>query len=226
MQRWLQRLAVVVVIVVLPMLVLRTCSGETADVPPGTVGVVPPPDTPETLLPLATGTSVLLETTSGVPPDALFGGNLCTSLGVDDLRAAASLVSPSGTDPADALDDDPGPSVTAAATDVSVLDEGPVSTVAVSADACRFVVRDPVRYSVLVRVRTVFDLKSPELSDGLGGTLVADALPGIGEEAIGIDRSTTYEVVVKVERGWFSVSAPARDVAIRLATAAVSNCCG
>lgn len=201
-------------VVAVPCVAVAACSDATVETPPGTVGAVEPPSTLETLLPVVTDSTIEVIDTGSVAPGTMFGGNLCTALAEAELLSAASLVPSSGTDPENVGSEE------------SVVEPGAVGIVAVSADACRFVVREPVRYSVLVRIRSVFDLRSPELDDPAGGTLVADALSGIGSEAIGIDRGTTYEVVVEVDDGYFSVTAPDRDTATRLARAAVDRCCG
>lgn len=225
-RHWWRRVAVVCTAVSLPLVAVAACSdSDDESAPPGTVGVVAPPQTLETLLPLVTDSSIEVADTGSVAPGTMFGGNVCTALSDDELRSAAAMVPPSGTDAVEVGGDEPAPDVTAADPSVSVLDSGPVGTVAVSADACRFVVRDPVRYSVLVRVRSIFDYTSPDLDDPSGGTLVEDEVSGIAEGAIGIDRGTTYEVVVKAAEGFFSVSAPDRDTAIRLARAAAEACC-
>lgn len=203
-----------VAVIAVPSAVAAACSGTPAETPPGTVGAIEPPPTLETLLPVVTDSTIQVIDTGSVAPGTMFGGNLCSSLSEGELLSAASLVPPSGTDPENVGSEE------------SVVEPGAVGIIAVSADACRFVVREPVRYSVLVRIRSVFDLRSPDLADPVGGTLVADALSGLGSEAVGIDRGSTYEVVVKVDAGYFSVAAPDRDAAIRLTRAAVARCCG
>lgn len=191
------------------------CSGaDPESLPPGTVGALPPPPTPPTLLPVVTGTDVV--DTGTVPPDTLFGGNPCSALTDSDLRSAASLVPPAATDPT-LPDDDLGTGVTAVVT-VDPADDGPVTTVAVSGDACAFQVSDPVRYTALVRVIGVFDYESPDL----------EMLSGIGIEAKGgalVEGDSRYTVLVKVDDGWFALEAPDRTTATRLARAAAGRCC-
>lgn len=217
---WMLRLGAVLSMVVLASAGVAACGGSASDAPPGTVGEVAPPSTPDTVLPLATGTSVFVDETQPVPEGALFGGEVCGALTNAELQGVAGLVPRRGTDPAPEDDE-----VVTGATDGLTGDDGPVIAVAVSGDACRYEVQTPLRYSVLVRVRDVFALKSPDVTDPSGGTLPVDALSGIGDEAIGIDRGSTYEVVVRVAAGWFSVNAPDRDVAERLARAAADRCC-
>lgn len=193
------------------------CSGgDPESLPPGTVGALPTPPTPPTLLPVVTGTDVV--DTGTVPPGTLFGGNPCSALTDSILRGAASLVPPAATDPT-LPDDELGAGVTAVVT-VDPADDGPVTTVAVSADACAFQVTDPVRYTALVRVIGVFDYETPDL----------EALSGIGVEAKGGvvngDAGDRYVVLVKVDDGWFSLEAPDRATALRLARAAAGRCCG
>ena len=200
-------------VVAVPSAAVAACTDATVETPPGTVGAVEPPATLETLLPVVTDSTIEVIDTGSVAPGTMFGGNLCSALSEAELLSAASSIPPSGTDPENVGSEE------------SVVEPGPVGIVAVSADACRFVVRDPVRYSVLVRIRSVFDFESPDLDDPAGGTLVKDAVPGIGSEAIGVERGVLYEVVVKVDDGFFSVTAPDRDVAVRLARAAADRCC-
>ncbi|MFZ9628055.1 MAG: hypothetical protein ACO3C1_01740 [Ilumatobacteraceae bacterium] len=218
----LRRLAAIASVPLVLAAAVSACSDNAAEAPPGTVGAVPPPPTPETLLPLVTDTSVA--ETGSVPPDTLFGGDPCTALSVADLRGAASQVPPSATDPTLPADET-GASVTAAAT-VEPVDAGPVSTVAVSGDACEFRVLDPVRYSVLVRITTVFEYETPDATTSSGTELDIVAVPGVGTEAKGIDWGDRYEVLVKVADGWFVLEAPDRVTAVRLAGDAADRCCG
>lgn len=204
-------------------LAVSACNGDAAETPPGTVGAVPPPPTPETLLPLVTNTSVVVDDTATVPADTLFGGDPCAALTEAELRGAASQVPPSGTDPTLPADET-GASVTAATT-VDTVDGGPVSTVAVSGDACQFRVTDPVRYSVLVRVTTVFEYETPDATADDGTELEIVAIPGVGVEAKGIDWGDHFEVLVKVTDGWFVLEAPDRVTAARLAGDAADRCC-
>lgn len=219
---WARRLVAVLAVPLLALAAGTGCSGDASEAPPGTVGVLPTPPTPETLLPLVTDTSVA--DTGTVPPGTLFGGSPCTALTDADLRGAASLVPTSGTEPTLPEEAD-GAGVTAAAT-IEPEDAGPVITVAVSGDACEFRVVDPVRYRVLLRVITVFEYESPELTGSDGTALEAESVPGVGDEAQGIDRGDRYEVLVRVSDGWFSLEAPDSASALRLARAAAGRCCG
>jgi hypothetical protein len=203
-----------VAVVAVPCGAVAACTGATAETPPGTVGAIEPPPTLETLLPVVTDSTIEVLDTGSVAPGTMFGGNLCSALTEGELLSVASLVPPSGTDPENVGSEE------------TVVEPGAVGVVAVSADACRFVVREPVRYSVLVRIRSVFDYESPELVDPTGSTLVEDTVTGIGVGAIGVASGVLYEVVVKVDDGFFSVSAPDRQAAIRLARAAAERCCG
>ena len=209
-----RRVAAAVVALVALML-LAGCSGSDPEsLPPGTVGALPTPPTPPTLLPVVTGTDVVA--TGTVPPNTLFGGNPCSALSDADLRGAATLVPPTATDPT-VPDDDLGTGVTAVVS-VDPADDGPVTTVAVSGDACAFQVSDPVRYTALVRVIGVFDYESPDL----------EMLSGIGIEAKGgtlVEGDSRYTVLVKVDDGWFALEAPDRATATRLARAAAGRCC-
>lgn len=207
---------VITVVALVALALPAGCSGgDPESLPPGTVGALPTPPTPPTLLPVVTGTDVV--DTGTVPPDTLFGGNPCSALSEAELRGAAALVPPAATDPT-VPDDELGAGVTAAVT-VDPADDGPVTTVAVSGDACAFQVTEPVRYTALVRVIGVFDYETPDL----------EMLSGIGVEAkggaVGEEDGDRYVVLVKVDDGWFSLEAPDRATATRLARAAAGRCC-
>jgi hypothetical protein len=87
-------------------------------------------------------------------------------------------------------------------------------------DLCGFDVRQGgVEYTVLVRARTATDLQQPAPS----GEEI-EALSGIGLDAVGVIRGDdTYEVIVQVEQGYFSVTAPDRATARALARAAAER---
>ncbi|MEY4173299.1 MAG: hypothetical protein RI900_464, partial [Actinomycetota bacterium] len=77
-----RRLAATLTCVVL--VVLSACSGGSEQ-PPGTVGPLPEPSGPDTLLPVIPDTAPP-EVSTTLPPDALFGADLCLALSADDFR--------------------------------------------------------------------------------------------------------------------------------------------
>jgi hypothetical protein len=113
------------------------CSGET-DQPPGTVGKVPEPSGPDTLLPVIPDTGPV-DVSTTLPPDVLFGADMCLALDAADF--AAVRFGSSGTGRL-------------------------VGTVRVSEDSCQFdLVAGGTNYSVLVRARSQPDFVSPSEGD-------------------------------------------------------------
>lgn len=178
---------------------LAAACGTRDDVTSATGLTLPLPSGPDTLLPVPNDTQPP-DVTDTLPPDALFGGDVCTALTDADL---------------------PG----------TLVDSG-----ALSEDSCQYVVRVGGR-----EMEIVVQLQSPAdfLNPGVGDEEV-DELSGIGLAARGVTHVlgagvstsdattdstvgvvvTEYEVIVKVPNGFFSVTAPDRATAERLARAA------
>jgi hypothetical protein len=128
-----------------------------------------------------------------MPADALFGGDPCTALTDADFRGVSLGGSGSGR----------------------VTD-----TAALSADSCQYLLQVGTReYEVVVQVQSPTDFLNPGVTDE-----VVDELDGPGLAARGVTHATAdgeeYEVIVKVENGFFSVTAPDQASAVALATKA------
>ena len=90
---------------------------------------------------------------------------------------------------------------------------------AASLDSCLYTVEaGDEEFAILVRVRTAADLGVTSSTD-----IEVEELSGIGEAAVGIERSDVYELIVEVSNGWFSVSAPDAASAKYLAKVAVDR---
>lgn len=88
-----------------------------------------------------------------------------------------------------------------------------------SEDSCQFTVEaGGDEYVVVVRARAAADLDAPAGTDA-----EVEALTGIGESAVGVDRGDRYEVIVKVANGYFSVTAPDATSATFLAVRAADR---
>lgn len=158
---------------------VAACSaGGVTDTAPGTVGTIPEPETTDTLAPPLSDPEPP-DTTLGLPPDALFGGDPCTAL-TDREMAFLGRV-----------------------------DEGTLATI----DSCVWVVGGDEQ--VVVQLATPDEFATPAPN----GEEIAP-VDGVGLGAIGVDRGATYEVYVQVENGYFSVTAPDRSAAERLAALA------
>jgi len=116
---------------------LVSCSGGVEQ-PPGTVGPVPEVSGPDTLLPVIPDTAPA-EVSTTLPPDALFGADLCQALAADDFAGIRFGSSTSGR-----------------------LQQ----TLRVSEDSCQFdVVVGSTVYPVLVRARSQPDFVTPTEGD-------------------------------------------------------------
>lgn len=151
---------------------------------------LPAPSAPDTLLPVPNDTQPP-DVTESLPPDALFGGDLCTALTEADFRGVSIDGRGAG----------------------EVTDSG-----ALSADSCQYLVAVGSReYEVVVQVQSPGDFLNPGTTDE-----VVDELDGPGLAARGVTHVTEtgeeYEVLVKVENGFFSVTTPDRSSAVALAT--------
>ena len=114
-----------------------SCSGS-GEQPPGTVGPLPEPSGPDTLLPVIPDTGPA-EVSTTLPPDALFGADLCQALAADDFRGVRFGSSTSGR-----------------------LQQ----TLRVSEDSCQFdVLAGSTVYPVLVRARSQPDFVTPTEGD-------------------------------------------------------------
>jgi|CXWK01.1.fsa_nt_gi hypothetical protein len=90
---------------------------------------------------------------------------------------------------------------------------------AASLDSCLYTVEaGDEEFAILVRARTAADLGVTSSTD-----IEVEELIGIGEAAVGIERSDAYEVIVEVSNGWFSVTAPDAASAKYLARVAVDR---
>jgi len=86
-------------------------------------------------------------------------------------------------------------------------------------DICGYLVRaGGDDHTIIVRARSGADFEQPATTD-----FDPEALTGIGETAMGVDRGDTYEVYVKVANGYFSVTTPDRASARALAQAAAGR---
>jgi hypothetical protein len=177
--------------VVCMVLLLAACSGG-AEPTGGSSGGLPEPSEPDTLLPVPNDTQPP-DVTDSFPPDALFGGDVCTALTEDEIARVSIDGRGAGR-----------------VTDVAPLSE----------DSCRYLVKVGSReYDVIVQVQSPSDFLNP------GGTdEVVDELDGPGLAARGVTHVTEtgeeYEVIVKVENGFFSVTTPDQASATTLATKA------
>jgi hypothetical protein len=174
------------------VLLLAACSGTNE--PSSASGVtLPLPPEPETLLPVPDDTQPP-DVTDSIPPDALFGGDLCTSLEEPDF----------------------------AGVDLGGRGAGHLtSTGALSIDSCQYLLSvGSHEYEVMVQVQSPADFRNPATSDQ-----VVDEIDGLGLAARGLAHTTAagdeYEVIVKVDNGFFSVTAPDKDSALALAAKAV-----
>lgn len=177
-------------IVACAAMLLSACSG--GDEETSGSATLPTPSAPDTLLPVPNDTQPP-DVTESLPPDALFGGDLCTALTEDDFRGVS-------------IDGRGAGRVTDSA--------------ALSADSCQYLVQVGSReYEVVVQVQSPGDFLNPGVTDE-----VVDELDGPGLAARGVTHATAageeYEVIVKVENGFFSVTAPDQASAVALATKA------
>lgn len=167
---------------------LVACSGS-GEQPPGTVGPLPEPSGPDTLLPVLPDTAPP-DISTTLPPDALFGADMCLALTADDFAGVRFGSSSSGR-----------------------LQQ----TLRVSEDSCQFdVAVGSTVYQVLVKARSQPDFVTPTEGDE-----EIEELDGPGLAARGVQFEDRYEVTVKVDNGYFAVSAPTRDAALDLAAKAV-----
>lgn len=191
----------------LPALLLMAACDEPAATPPDRTpdptATLPYPSAPDTVLPDAVETLPVEEGTA--PPGALFGGDLCAALDDSDFG------------------------------DVAIDEVLPLSV-----DSCQYTVGDGI--VIVVKALSEADFVAAQTPDttpetapdttpgttdptGTGDTTPVTAPPvalsGIGEEAFGIDLGDQYRVVVQVDNGWFSVTAPDASTARALARAAV-----
>lgn len=170
-------MAVMAVAMAVPLAAACSASG-IPDEPPLTVGTVPEPETTDTIAPPLSDPEPP-DTTLGLPPDALFGGDVCTALTPGNLSFLGRVGEPDGQ----------------------------------SIDSCAWPVGTDQQ--VLVQLATPDEFATPAPN----GEEIAP-LDGVGLDAIGVDFGDTYTVYVQVENGYFSVTAPTRRAAERLAAAA------
>ncbi len=86
-----------------------------------------------------------------------------------------------------------------------------------SEDSCAYTVAAGSKeFTVVVQARSQGDFLSPGTTDE-----VIDEINDLGLAARGVDHGDTYTVIVKVENGFFAVTAPERASAVSLAAAAI-----
>lgn len=160
-----------------------------------------PPDTVGSLPP-STPPSTLLplevetlppDNTVTLTPDTLFAGDLCTALEEGDFLR--TTIAGVGTG--------------------RLVDIGGLAD-----DACGFVVRaGGDDYTVVVQAATAIDLEQPGPTDE-----IVEELDDIGLAAVGVTHGDgTYEVIVQVSNGYFSVTTPDGTSARYLAAAAADR---
>lgn len=179
---------------VVALVALGACDSNYEE-PSLTVASLPPEPPATTLLPEVIATFVP-DDTNTLPPDTLFGGNLCTSLVAADFR-----------------------SVTFAGVGTGRLTD----TLDLADDLCGYVVRiggDDFTIKVRARSESEFNENGQE-AEALTGIGVAAA--GLEREADDIYPDGSYEVFVKVENGYFSVLTPDGPSARALAKLAVER---
>jgi hypothetical protein len=172
------------------IVLLAACSGGAEETSGS--ATLPAPSAPDTLLPVPNDTQPP-DVTESLPPDALFGGDVCTALTDDDFRGVSIDGRGAGR-----------------VTDSAALSE----------DSCQYLVQVGSReYEVVVQVQSPSDFLNPgvtgEVVDELDG-------PGLAARGVTHTTETgeEYEVIVKVGNGFFSVTAPDRASAVALATKA------
>jgi hypothetical protein len=88
-----------------------------------------------------------------------------------------------------------------------------------SVDSCQYLVTSGGKeFAVVVQARSQGDFVSPGTTDD-----VVDEIADLGLAARGVDHGDTYTVIVKVENGFYAVTAPTRATAVALADAAVQR---
>lgn len=176
--------------------VLAGCYSENTD-STATLGTVGAPTE-------ATATTLLVEVfdtesdiTVTLPPDTLFGGDLCTALVANDFAS----VRIDGHSPGE------------------LVDFG-----ALSLDSCGYTISsDRIDLQVLVEARTALDMQEP----AVGAGVEPDVIEGIGLAAIGYAPTIrTYVVIVNVDNGYFSVTTPDASSATKLARIAAGRAAG
>lgn len=174
------------------LLALAACD-STYEEPSITVGPLPSDPPATTLLPEVV-VSFVPDDTNTLPPDTLFGGNLCSSLVEADFR-----------------------SVTFAGVGTGRLTD----TLDLADDLCGFVVRvSGTDYTIKVRARSESEFsENGQQAEALTGIGVAAS--GLEREPDDIYPEGSYEVFVKVDNGYFSVLTPDATSARALAKAAV-----
>lgn len=172
------------------------CHSEDTD-PTATLGTVGVPTEPTATTLLEDVFDTESDITVTLPPNALFGGDLCSALVADDFKSLRI----DGHSPGDLVD-----------------------VAALSPDSCGFTVSaDRVDLQVLVEARTALDLSQP----AVGAGVQPEVYETVALAAVGYAPTIrTYVVIVKVENGYFSVTTPDSSSAIRLARMAAARAAG
>lgn len=179
---------------VVALLALGACD-STYEEPAVTVGSLPPEPPATTLLPEVVETFVP-DDTNTLPPDTLFGGDLCSSLVAADFSSATFAGVSTGR-LQDALD--------------------------LADDLCGYVVRvSGSDYTIKVRARSESEFsENGQEAEALTGIGVAAA--GVEREPDEAFPDGSYEVFVKVDNGYFSVLSTDASSARALAKAAAKR---
>lgn len=170
------------------LMALAACD-STYEEPSVTVGSLPPEPPATTLLPEVV-VSFVPDDTNTLPPDTLFGGNLCSSLVAADFS-----------------------SVTFAGVSTGRLTD----TLDLADDLCGYVVRvSGTDYTIKVRARSESEFsENGQQAEALTG--IGIAASGLEREPDEIYPEGSYEVFVKVDNGYFSVLTPDASSAKALA---------
>lgn len=179
---------------VVALVALGACD-STYEEPSITVGSLPPEPPATTLLPEVV-VSFVPDDTNTLPPDTLFGGNLCSSLVAADFS-----------------------SVTFAGVSTGRL----ADTLDIADDLCGYVVRvSGTDYTIEVRARSESEFsENGQEAEALTGIGIAAA--GLERNPDGVFPDGSYEVFVKVDNGFFSVLSTDATSARALAKAAVNR---
>ncbi len=182
------RLVALLVVVASPAALLA-CSGSNGTPTNASGLTLPMPGDPDTLLPVPDNT-LPSDISTTLPPDALFGGDLCTGLLAADF--ARTTFGGAGTG--------------------RLLSAEPLSE-----DSCAYTVAAGSKeFTIVLQARSQSDFLSPATTDE-----VIQEINDLGLAARGVDHGDTFTVIVKVENGFFAVSAPERASAVSLAAAAI-----
>ncbi|MEQ1699813.1 MAG: hypothetical protein ABMA25_06875 [Ilumatobacteraceae bacterium] len=179
---------------VVALMALAACDSAYEE-PSVTVGSLPPEPPATTLLPEVV-VSFVPDDTNTLPPDTLFGGNLCSALVAADFS-----------------------SVTFAGVSTGRLTD----TLDITDDLCGYVVRvSGTDYTIKVRARSQSEFsENGQQAEALTGIGVAAS--GVEREADESFPDGSYEVFVKVDNGYFSVLTTDASSAKSLAKAAVER---